>query len=258
MAIAVASLIAEVEFLLDTASSDRYTYGRDYAPAIQMTQDALTGVMGSLIDQKKFSSELMRDLNITSVFTASTFGRIFFTDVPKVWSILAVYPECTITGTTGAGPLLAYQSRFEREAAYVGSSHSARRLTQEEWNEGQDNIFLPGNTVMGGAQKRYAYFWASNMSAPPNYVPGGPEMMISPIPPSPRLVAVAYLRIPEKLVFDADDIAPPAGLLLPFPEQMEPIFVDQMYRYISFQQGDGTNAYSVATDDLRKQLLSVA
>jgi len=258
MPIQVSTIIAQVETLLDVVGSDRYTYGRDHAPAINITLDAISSILSSLIDEKKFSSEALRELNKTVLYTASSFGRIHFFGLNRVMSILGVYPEAAFTGVLGTGTLNPYQSRYEREAAFVSSPHSAKRLTQEEWNRGADNIFLEGNTVMTGAQKRYAYMWTSDYTAEPNYVPGGEEMDIRPIPPAPFLVGVAYIKSPDKLVFTAADVAPPAGATIELPESMTPIVVAQVCAYLAEQQGDGTNLWTVSARDLRNQLAAIS
>lgn len=261
--ILVDTLITNAKFLTDTASSDRYTYGRDTGNAINMAIDWAVGMFNAAFAQDKLSEEVLAELNYTRIFQASTYGRIYMNPTAlghQVWSVISVspepsvYPEASITPV----PLPPYGSAYIPGLSKLTSQYLAERQTQEQWDTTADNIFMPGNTIMTGQQKRYAYLCQTNYTGT-FYQPGGAEISIRPFPPAPNyLVAISYLKTPTKLTFNVADLDPPPGAFIEFPASMTDLITARMMGYISEQQGDGTNLWGTSGYDMNQFLQAFA
>jgi len=99
--IAVTNIIERVIAALDAEGSDRYSFSRDFQPAINYAIEFYVSVFNSAFGENKLSEENLRELVRTRVWQTSQYSRINFSigdTVEEVWSILAVMPRPTIDG----------------------------------------------------------------------------------------------------------------------------------------------------------------
>ena len=160
------------------------------------------------------------------------------------WTILAVYTKPT-TGTTGAPPLVPVideeESVRRSDLYHISSSFSAKRLSIEEWAVNLNNPFAAGYDV-GNCDdlKTYAYLdpfvYDSNSTLP---IEG--EIEIRPNVANEN-VTVFYIKKPAVVTQVTDTIE--------FPESVFSLLFNKALQYISYKQGDETNAYSVSSKDI--------
>ena len=97
--IAVSEIVSRINAALDAEGSGRYTFSRDFQPAINYAIEFYVSVFNSAFGDNKLSEENLRELVRTRIWQTSEDSRVFFnTDdtVEEVWSILAVMPNPVI------------------------------------------------------------------------------------------------------------------------------------------------------------------
>lgn len=230
---------------LDAEGSGRYSFNRDYAPAINYAVEFLVAVFNVAFAQKKLSAESLRELVYQRIWQTSKFSRISFnpTDTGgEIWSILRVSPEPLLDPSISPLPNLTPQnSLFVPNVKFIRSEHSASRLTSEEWTDGEKNIFMPGNAVITNGFKSYAY--QDFIINKPGNIPANiiPEIEIRPYLDN-QLVGVQYLLYPTPIVAETD--------IIMFPKSLTNMVVDKALNFISRKQGDGTNLYAVTEKEI--------
>jgi hypothetical protein len=243
--IVASDLITSMVSVLDAEGSNRYTFDRDYRPAINYAIRYYASVFNFAFGQKKLSEENLRELTRTRVWQTSKYSRVHFDiadTVEEVWSVLRISPEPTLDPEMD--PIVnpdPSSSIFIPDVTFVRSPYSAARQTFEEWNEGERNIFMPGNTVLTNDLKKYAYR---------NFIHSKPgelaadiieEVEIRPYLDN-QLVGVTYLVYPKQIVADTDVIL--------YPKSMENLLMDKALNFISLKQGDGTTLYTVTEREI--------
>lgn len=240
--IPVQTIVNRATSILDAEGSDRYLFDQDFKPAINLTKDWVVAVFNKAFADKKLSEENLKELIKTGVWSSSAYSRVnILTADANIWSIMAVIPKPVVhpsaaVPTVGGNP---QDSNFEAAISYISSKFSARRLTIEEWNENENNIFEAGNNISTTSFTEYAYLNVGDYSSS-SYSPVG-EIEIRPDIPN-ELVAITYLKYPTDVVVIGDNIQ--------FPETLIDLIVNKVLNYISFKQGDRTNLFTVSGSEV--------
>jgi hypothetical protein len=228
---------------LDAEGSDRYTFDQDTKYAINSAMEILITMFNQAFAENKLTPESLRELNIVGVWQANSFSRIAFSEAEVghgLWSIIAVYPECETYKKVALAKAGTDDkpSSFRKDVTFVKSIKSAKRFTQEEWNENIDNAFMPGNDILKGELKEYSYLDFANYTST-SYVGGADKVEITIRPDVPnKLVAIAYLKYPNQVSAPTDTIE--------FPKSITELITDIALSVIAEKQGDGTNLYAVS------------
>jgi hypothetical protein len=250
--IPVQEVVDLMKFELDSEGSDRYLFDLDFKPAINSAIKWLAFVFNRAFEENKFSGENLRDLVRTRVWVANNFSRIKFDNVAtndELWSYLAVMPEPSVYPVGSIPPALPndYTSVFQPNISYVSSKYSANKLTVEKWNEAAENIFEPGNTVLTGDLKTYAYLTEADYSSG-SYLQDK-EIEIRP-DVSGQFVAMTYLKNPSNINVITDDIE--------FPSSMTTLFVQKALNFISIKQGDQTTLFTITEMDVARLIKTIS
>lgn len=253
MPIPVANILSFMKADLDSNGSDRYLFEQDFKPAINGAIDIVVALFNQAFADKKLAPEQMRELTKVGVFQANQYSRIAYKESEvgyPFWTIVAVYPKA-ITNVQAGSPQITdkSESSFKKDVSYIRSTKSAKRLTLEEWNDNQDNAFMPGNDLLKDSTlSEYAYLDFADYSST-SYIgnSGQAEIEIRPSIPG-ELVALAYLKTPTKITTEED--------MVEFPVSLTQFIVDVALNQISVKQNDATNLYSVSAVNVQK-LISV-
>lgn len=254
MPIPTQTVVTLMNARLDSEGSDRYLFELDHRPAIHSSLNWCVLAVNSLLSDTKSPAEALRELARTRVWQSSNYSRLAYNsndlNGERLWTLLSVHPEAhTVEPPTIDPTVQGANSKVRLDLTFLRSEYSADRLTYEQWSQNEKNIFLPGNTTITGALKRYAYLDFSDYRSN-TYNPDGTfEIEIRPSWPR-KLVAVRYLKYPTLPQLISDDIE--------FPMSMLNIIVDKSLQFISWKQGDGTNLYSVSERDAQMVMLALS
>lgn len=242
--IAVQTVVDRMKSVLDAEGSDRYLFDQDFKPAINSAIDWLVAVFNAAFSDKKLSEEDLRELVKTTIWQANSYSRIRFDETAlgyKIWTILGISPEPTITPATIPPSLPSPEtSVYRSDLSFIDSEYSARRLSIEEWNENRKNVFSAGNEVISNSLKSYAYLGHGNYGSS-NYNAGGEEIQIRPSV-AEQFVAVTVLKNPDKITQITDDIE--------FPSPIIDILYQKALNFIAYKQGDQTTLFTVTSRDV--------
>ena len=246
--IIASELITGLVAALDAEGSQRYSFDRDYKPAINYAIDYYVSAFNFAFGMKKLSEENLRELTRTRVWQTSKYSRIHFDPADigeEVWSLLVVAPEPTLDPQIA--PLdnpSPEESMFipTEDTTFVRSEYSAGRQTFEEWNQSFNNVFMPGNVTLNNKFKTYAY---KNFT---HFNPGElANEIISEIEVRPyldnQLVGVTYIVYPPKITATDSTVF--------FPKTMMNLMTSKALQFISWKQGDQTNLFSVSQKDVQ-------
>jgi hypothetical protein len=252
MPILVQRIVDQMKSQLDSEGSDRYLFDQDFKPAINFAIDLAVAAFNEAFAETKLSPEQLRELTKVKVWQASGYSRIAYKEADTghpLWTIVAVYPDpkvnkSAISGASGSDKSV---SRFRGDVSFIESIQSAKRLNLEQWNENRDNPFMPGNSVLFGGLKEYAYLdFADYSSSTYTGNSGQAEITVRP-DVSGKLVAIAYLKTPTKVNVIGDSVEFPASLLN--------ILVDMALNFVAVKQGEAQLIR--VTDALINQLVSL-
>lgn len=237
--IAVNDIVSRMASALDAENSDRYTFEEDYKPAINTSVEWVQTVFNKAFSENKLSEESLQDLIKTVIYQTSSLSRINLNAVNlnfSIWSILKVNPEPIIypsgSVVTPTDPLV---SIYRPDLIFVGSEYSATRLTTEQWESSQKNIFQPGNERLLNSFKSYSYLPYSE------YQGGFSEIEIHPNIPN-QFVSVQLLKYPTPISLETDSVE--------YPKNLINLVVQKALNFISYKQGDQTNLYTVTSNDI--------
>lgn len=238
----------QLAFALDAESSQHYLDATDYIPAINASVKWLTAVINSALGQDKLSEEFFREVSYSGVFRTDLNSRISLQAFPnEVWSILAIYPKPTTSGTVIATPLTT-RSYYMDGLLHVSADKDCKRLTIEEWSKNKLNPLEAGydGDQICDDLKRYAFL------NPINYGGVNSGVNSQEIEIRPRLenlyATVFWAKMPTVITDINDNIE--------FPSSCFQLLFNKSLNYISYKQGDSTNLYSVSSNDIQ-QLLSL-
>jgi len=250
MAIPVQTVVTQMNSALDSEGSQRYLFDLDFRPAIHYGMEMIQTALTSVFADTKAPAEALRELINTRVWQTNDYSRFSFNPADlnneKLWTILSIHPEAlTIEAGTIDPLILGATSKVRLDLTFKGSEYSAERLTFEQWNQNSKNIFLPGNTSITGALKRYAYLDFSSYVSN-NYNPAGTyEVEVRP-GVSRKLVGMRYLKYPVMPALITDTI--------PFPDSLTNLIVDSALSFVAKKQGDNSTLLQVSEMDIKKIL----
>lgn len=268
--IAVQEVVDQVAALLDAEGSEHYTFDQDYKPNINGVQDQIVTLVDPVFGKRKFSEEGFRELNFTGCAQTDAWGGIDIDTLllqgggfgqwnvaHKLWTVLAVYPEFDYGSganqflpNTGIAPLVSTppQSMARPDIRFARATKAAKRTTQEKAALDRKNIFAPGNLTLTGDLKEWSYFFGDAHRSSTTPVPQR-MLYVSPMPANKIVVAIAYLKVPNQVTLITDS--------LEWPDSMRDLFVQAVYRRMSFKQGDNTTAYQLGTAELTSLLQAI-
>jgi hypothetical protein len=234
-----------------------YNDSIDIIPNINNAIKWLISVAASLLEEKKYSSEIFRELSYTRIFETSRFSRIGFSASAlghDVWTVLAVYPEpVTYPGNPPIvfGP--AYQSGYQNAESFMSGTKTAKRLTLEEWNSNATNPLEAGNIIFTNTNApsliSYAFLEFSNYGGT-NYTP----TVVQEIEVRPQILnlycGVVYIAVPPLVTLGTDNIA--------FPLTCTNIIYEKTLKLISQKIGDGTTIATASDEELSELIKTIA
>jgi hypothetical protein len=238
----------QLAFALDAENSDHYRDDLDYMPAINASIKWLTAVVGSAFGENKIGEEFFREISYSGVFQPDDNSRISLSVFPsEVWTILAVYPNPTTRSISAAPVTLTTQSYFRSDLVHVSANKDCIRKGVEEWARVKDNPLeqgYDGDQLCSGL-KTYAYL------NPINYrnTNTGVHSLEIEIRPAPTLATVFWAKKPVNITNITTG-------QIEFPSSCFQLLFDKALFYMSMKQGDGTNIFSISSNDI-SQLLSV-
>jgi hypothetical protein len=247
MPILVSDVISRAESMLDAEGSDRYRFDRDYQPGLAYAIEFIVSIINSAFADTKAPAEALKELVKVRIWQTSNYSRFSYNSADlsgeKLWTILSIHPEATTIQPRTIDPTVTgAQSKVRLDLSFKSSDYSAGRLTFEQWNINQKNIFMPGNVTLTNGFKQYAYLDFANYTST-TYSPAG-DFEIEVRPSIFRdLIGVRYLKYPDMPTSTSDSIE--------FPELLTDMVVDKLVNFISFKQGDQTTAYMVTQADIR-------
>jgi hypothetical protein len=241
--ISVQTVIERLESVLDAEGSDRYTFVRDFKPAINSSVEFLQAIFNKAFAEKKLSEEDLKELVKVVVFQTNQFSRINLDQMnDSIWSLLRVNPEPVLTPlnptiTPSSSPA---DSLWRQDLSYVKSKYSCKLLSLEQWEENVDNIFEAGNERLLNSFKSYAYLNFASYASSAYNVPN-PEIEIRPEVIN-GFVSVTYLKYPTLVTAETD--------LIELPKSLTNLVWEKAANIISYKQGDQTNLYTVTREDI--------
>lgn len=246
MPILVQDVVSRMLASLDAEGSDRYLFDQDFKPAINSASEWLVSVFNRAFAEKKLSPESLRELVKVKVWQTNEYSRVSYNPADtgqKLWTIIAIYPEITTNRNFGILPSAdPSKSFFRPNISYIKSGKAAKRLTLEEWTINEENPYKPGNILMTGKLREYAYLDFADYTSTTyngNAVPFEAEIRPSV---SRKLIAISYLKKPETISLITDSIE--------FPDSVLNILTEVSLNYIATKQGDGTTLWSITERDV--------
>lgn len=247
MSILVQEIVNRSNSALDAEGSERYLFDQDFKPAIRFAQEWVVSVLNKAFDVNKISGESLRELVKIGIWQTNSYSRIAFNETvvgSKLWSILALYPNPVITPfRTPLSLTNKAESRFMADLSYVSGKSCTNRLTLEQWNDNEKNVFMPGNNVLSGDLVEFSYLNFVDYSSTSYNNPGLFEIEIRPSVAN-KFVGMAYLKKPSEVNLITDSIQ--------FPESLTDIITEQTLKFISIKQGDQTTLYMVTERDIAR------
>ena len=231
---------------LDAENSDRYTDTEDYIPAVNYAIQMATLAFNELFAQKKFGESILKELTYVKIFQASLHSRVAFDSTligMDIWDVFALWIDPTVKqAVVAALPAATDESVYLPDESFLDSDHPAKRITLEEWSEGNHNVFAAGSSHVTCPELiQYAWMNFANYVGGYTLVNDEFEIGVKPLVSGSR-VAIAFLKRPDTIISTADDIE--------FPQNILTWIVDMGLRWISFKQAGKVPLYSLATADL--------
>lgn len=233
---------------LDAEGTDRYTFNEDTKYAINGAIDEIVTICNAAFAEKKLSPENLRELLKTKIWQANSYSRVSFDESTVghgMWSIVAVYPKPVVNKkslvpTSSTGNV----SKFRPDVTFIGGAKPAKRLSHEQWTDGEDNAFMPGNNVLEGGLAEYAYLDAADYTS--STYPGNTDKIEITIRPdvSNEFVAIAYIKQPDYVTSTSSNIE--------FPKSLTELITDIALNKIAIKQGDATNLYGVTAQAINR------
>lgn len=219
---------------LDDEGSERYLFDQDFKPSINGGIENLISLINKAFAENKLSAEKLIDLINTKVWKANSYSRFAFNSTEvghELWTVLAIYPkpivnrkDFVVSSSTNNSV-----SVYMPNLSFIQSGKAAKRLTFEQWNENENNVFMAGNNILKGSLQEYAYLDAANYTST-TYTGSSdkPEWTIRPSVAN-GLVAMAYLRYPTPVSAIGDSIE--------FPKSLTDLIVNFALNKIAYKQG---------------------
>lgn len=246
MPILVQTIVDRINAKLDAEGSDRYLFDKDHKFAINEAMEQLITMFNQAFGENKLTPEALRELVKIKMWQTNMYSRVSMNPVDMghpLWSIIAVYPEPKVNrGVAGSPEVDQAKSKMRKDISFVSSTKSAKRLTHEEWNQNSENVFMPGNNILQGALKEYAYLdFGDYTSNSYTGLPSKVEITIRPDLPQ-KLVGIAYLKYPKQVTVIGD--------VIEFPESLTNLIVDLSLKNMSYKMGDQTSMFQITTQNI--------
>jgi hypothetical protein len=241
-------IVNRANFLLDAEGSDRYTWDRDFEPAINSSIEWLVSLFNSAFAEKKLTPEGLRELTYIRVFQTSMYSRFFFDSATighYLWTIIAIYPEITIVSPVSDPPPsrffpISEHSHYCPLASYIESNYSCKRLTAQEYNQRNVNPFVAESSLITCDElKQYAYKEFGNYQGGYSYTGEAWEAEISPSVAN-DLVALEYLKYPTNVTA--------IGNTIEFPQNLTDFITEKVVNLITFKEGGQTLQINTTTE----------
>ena len=241
-----------------------YSDEKDIIPNINNAIRWLVSTINSLLEEKKFSSELLRELNVTQVFQTNAYSRFSFSlKIPSspvvfipidVWTILAIYPKIKYIPTAAAfiPPAQPQQSHLRADVTFISADESAKRLTVGEWNKNKGNPFADGNLIFNDNNCPDLVSWAwlefSNYTSD-NYPLSIPQEIEIRPDVSNSFVGVVYIKVPLLITGNTD--------IIEFPTSAANLIYEKTLNLISQKISDNTTLTVQSDKQLTELLQSI-
>lgn len=247
MPIPVQEIVNRGAAALDAEGSERYLFDQDYKPAINYANEWMVAAINKVFGVTKISGESLRELVKIKVFQANNYSRVAFDSAAvghKLWSILAIYPEPVTAPfyNPTPNPNLAL-SQYMPGLSHISGRACTNRLTLEQWNDNQKNVFAPGNNTLTGDLNEYGYLDFADYSSSSYANAGVFEIEVRPTVAN-KLISLAYIKKPSDVALITDSVE--------FPDTMLDLILEKMLNYISWKQGDNTTLYLVTDRDIAR------
>jgi hypothetical protein len=219
---------------LDAEGSQRYTFDEDTKYAINSAMEELISWLNEAFGEKKLAPENLRELTKVKVWKANSYSRVSFNSAEvghELWSIISVFPKPVVNKKSAvpAGGSDS-ESKFCPDVSFIGGAKPAKRLTHEQWADGENNAFMSGNSVLQGELAEYAYLDFSDYSS--TTYPGNADKNEITIRPdvSNEFVAIGYLKYPNQVSAIGDSIE--------FPKSLTELITEIALSKIAEKQGE--------------------
>lgn len=231
--ILVAEVIKKIESALDAEGFDRYTFTRDYQPAISYAQEWLCSAISPLLGDNKFSEASFSDLLTTKIFVTNQFSRFNFNETlvgNKLWSIVSIFPDCTTYPNAVYSQPDKTISLYLPNESYLKSYKAAKRINSQETNHNRRNPFAFGNEIVTCEElKEYGFNSFVTYSGGYNNVATfKAEINILPDYKN-KVLAMEYIKMPSDILSATGQIELPVSLTN--------MVIDKALNYISYKQG---------------------
>lgn len=229
--IPVQTIITLATSALDGEGFDRYTFDRDWKPAISYAQNWLINAFSSVLGDKKFPEENLSDLVFNRIFLTNQFSRFVF-DIPNedIWTILNISINPTIYPNTSIAQPDLTKSVYSPLHSFVRAYKSAKRETAEEVNINRLNPFASGNEKTTCEElKEYGYKLYTNYEG--GYTPGTEKQEIEILPTyANQVLALEYIKKPSDILTVNDSIE--------FPTVLTDLVVSKTLLFVSYKQSN--------------------
>lgn len=255
---------------LGAEGTRRYTAGRDGIYAINGAMKRFEALATPLLAQRKGSEESLSEIQETRIFQTNTFGGLSLDSIwsspsaqitYQVWTVVALYykPLCSQPFTPGVpsspGPILpGVKTYIRNDLVYQPGGVDelpVQRMTAEQVAVANRNRFMAGNERTAATRPKIGYYIMGNRSDNDFALSGGREVVFTPrslFVPTPRYIAMSYLRTPDAIT-TIDDVTN-----IPYPSSLFVVLRDLALNEISVKMGDGTNLYTVTEREIGRLL----
>lgn len=250
--IAVQTVIDFIESTLESEGSGRWEFEADYKPALNRAIDFTTSLFKQAIAVNAISERTLSELIFIRIYRTSEYSRLVFDggDASHIlWDVLSVKPEAVVgwgeDGDPGASEN-TIESELYETAIFISSQYSAKRVDSERWEVNVNNRFYHGSTINF---KSYSYrsFVNYRIRSVEEGTPFYPtEIEVRPAL-NQGLVALEYLKVPNKVVTEDDSVE--------FPELLTTLFSEITMGFLL--EKDGGTFLTQMTDKTSKELISL-
>ena len=232
----------------DDGNSQRYTFSRDWQPAINYAQNWLVNAFSSIIGDKKFPEENLSDLIYNRIFVTNRFSRIVIdgTDIGDLWGVLRIPINPVIYPNTPIPQPDLNKSVYASDRSFVKAYKSAKRLNAQEIDENRLNPFSAGNEVTTCDElKAYGYKLYTNYKGgydPTQTIDGDNDVAEIEIVPewANKVVAIEYIKQPKPVVLITDDVE--------FPTVLTDFLVQKTLDYMAYKRDEQPLAQATAKE----------
>lgn len=254
MSILVQTIHSRVLADLDAEGSDRYTFNEDTKHAINGSIDTLVTLFNAAFAENKLTPEALRELVYTKVWRSNYYSRVAFNEASvghELWSLIAVHPKPEVNRNVAmtVGNKGNSASEFMSDLSYVRATVACKRLSAEQWDDAERNVFMAGNSLMKGDMAEYGYLDFSNYTSS-SYTGSADKKEVQIRPDIPNtLVAMTYLKYPSPVTSISDS--------LEFPKSLTELIVEMVLNKISIKQNNGTNLFGVSARNVERLVSAI-